>query len=169
MAEFCARLRWRRQPQALDQLAVRQRFLAIERRPHDAILKHPPNVATARPLAFGLHPLHGLGDHLPRPGDVELAARFIVRRRHLGNLSQRDDLSEAEANATIDHVQDTIRGVLRTPQRLAVRAQAKVQDFQTTLEDYLRNTNKDELNPDGIQRDLRTLLDDPQAGVSNGD
>jgi hypothetical protein len=80
-------------------------------------------------------------------------------------LSQRDDLSEEEVNAAIDQVQDTLRQVLRTPQRLAVRAQEKVQDFQTTLEDYLRNTDKDELNPDGIKRDLGLLLQDPRLGL----
>ena len=80
-------------------------------------------------------------------------------------LSQRDDLTEEEANAAIDQVQETIRQVLRTPQRLAVRAQEKVQDFQTTLEDYLRNTDKDELNPDGIKRDLGLLFQDPRLGL----
>jgi hypothetical protein len=82
-------------------------------------------------------------------------------------LSQRDDLSQEEANAIIDQVQDTIRQVLRTPQRLAIRAQEKVKDFQSTLEDYLRNTDKDELNPDGIKRDLGLLLQDPRLGLDH--
>jgi hypothetical protein len=82
-------------------------------------------------------------------------------------LRQRDDLTEAEANAAIDQVQDTIRQVLRTPQRLAIRAKSKVNDFQTTLEDYLRNTDKQELNPDGIKRDLGLLLQDPRLGLEH--
>ena len=82
-------------------------------------------------------------------------------------LSQRDDLTEAEANEAIDHVQDTIRQVLGTPQRLARRAKSKVNDFQTTLEDYLRNTNKQELNPDDIKRDLGLLLQDPRLGLEH--
>ncbi|MCG9892874.1 MAG: apolipoprotein A1/A4/E family protein [Thermosynechococcaceae cyanobacterium MS004] len=81
-------------------------------------------------------------------------------------LSQRDDLTEEEVNATIDQVQDTIRQVLRTPRRLALRAQEKVQNFQTALEDYLRNTDKAELNPDGIKRDLGLLFQDPRLGVN---
>lgn len=80
-------------------------------------------------------------------------------------LSQRNDLSEAEANEIVDRVQDTIRQVLRTPQRLAVRAQTKAHDFQTALEDYLRNTDKNELNPDGIKRDLGLLFQDPRLGL----
>jgi nucleoid DNA-binding protein len=82
-------------------------------------------------------------------------------------LSQRDDLSQEEANAVIDQVQDTMRQVLRTPQRLAIRAQEKVKDFQGTLEDYLRNTDKEELNPDGIKRDLGLLLQDPRLGLDH--
>ena len=107
--------------------------------------------------------------HDPKSGLESIRDRLsqIDRDTLVKLLSQRDDLSEAEANATIDHVQDTIRGVLRTPQRLAVRAQAKVQDFQTTLEDYLRNTDKNELNPDGIKRDLGLLLQDPRLGLDH--
>jgi nucleoid DNA-binding protein len=82
-------------------------------------------------------------------------------------LSQRNDLSEAEANDVIDRVQDTLRQVLRTPQRLAVRAQTKAHDFQTALEDYLRNTDKTELNPDDIKRDLGLLFQDPRLGLEH--
>ena len=107
--------------------------------------------------------------HDPKSGLESIRDRLSQIDRHtlVKLLSQRNDLTEEEANATIDQVQDTIRGVLRTPQRLAVRAQAKVKDFQTTLEDYLRNTNKQELNPDGIERDLKLLLQDPRLGLEH--
>lgn len=82
-------------------------------------------------------------------------------------LRQREDFTEAEANAAVDRVQDTIRQVLRTPQRLAIRAKTKANDFQTALSDYLRNTHKDELNPDGIKRDLGLLFQDPRLGVEH--
>jgi hypothetical protein len=80
-------------------------------------------------------------------------------------LSQRDDLSEAEVNQIIDQIQETTRQIIKAPQRLARRAQAQAQDFQTSLADYLRSTDKAELNPRGIQRDLQTLLDDPRLGA----
>jgi hypothetical protein len=80
-------------------------------------------------------------------------------------LRQRDDLTQAEANEAIDHVQATIWQVLGTPQRLAKRAKTQVNDFRTTLEDYLRNTNKQELNPEAIERDLSLLLQDPRLGL----
>lgn len=80
-------------------------------------------------------------------------------------MAQRQDMTEEEANAAIDSVQDTVRSVAGAPKRLALRAQAQVSDFQTTLADYLRNTGKDELNPEGIQRDLQLMLNDPRLGA----
>ncbi len=80
-------------------------------------------------------------------------------------LSQRQDLSEAEVNQIIDDIQATVRDLLRLPKRLAQRVQAQVVSFETALEDYLRNTDKAALNPDGIKRDLRLLLEDPRLGA----
>lgn len=80
-------------------------------------------------------------------------------------LSQRDDLSEAEVNQIIDDVLESIQDLLRLPQRLARRAKTEVMSFEIALEDYLRHTNKAALNPDGIKRDLKLLLDDPRLGA----
>ena len=82
-------------------------------------------------------------------------------------LSQRDDLSEDQVNQVIDEVQDTLQTIARTPRRLARRTQQKAQDFQSAVADYLRSTDKAELNPDGIQRDLKLLLDDPRLGMES--
>lgn len=80
-------------------------------------------------------------------------------------LTQRGDLTEQQVNQTIASLEDTLRTVIRAPRRLATRTQTQVRDFQSTIEDYLRNTGKDELNPDGIKRDLQLLLNDPRAGA----
>ncbi len=80
-------------------------------------------------------------------------------------LSQRDDLSDTEVNQIIDDVLETIRDVLKFPQRAARRTKDKVLSFETAFEDYLRNTNRDSLNPEGIKRDLRILLSDPRLGA----
>mgnify|MGYP006289170161 CR=1 FL=1 len=80
-------------------------------------------------------------------------------------LSQREDLSEAEVNQIIDDLQAAIRDLLRMPQRLARRTQEQVMSFESALEDYLRNTDKEALNPEGIKRDLQLLLDDPRLGA----
>ncbi len=85
-------------------------------------------------------------------------------------LSQRDDLSEEEVTRIIEDLRHNIQSLVKSPRRLARRAtsQAKSQakSFQSALEDYLRNTDKEALNPDGIKRDLRLLLNDPKLGAS---
>ena len=107
--------------------------------------------------------------HDPKTGLASIRDRLsqVDRDTLVQLLRQREDFTEAEANEAIDRVQDTILQVLRTPQRLAKRAQTKVNDFQTTLEDYLRNTDKQELNPDGIKRDFSLLLQDPRLGIEH--
>jgi len=47
------------------------------------------------------------------------------------------------------------------------KAREQVVDLEANLENYLRNTNKEELNPEGIKRDLQLLLNDPRAGLGN--
>jgi uncharacterized protein YfkK (UPF0435 family) len=82
-------------------------------------------------------------------------------------LAQRDDLSEAQINQTIDQVQETLHEIARSPKRLARRTQRQVQHFQDAIADYLRSTEKEELNPKGIERDVKLLLNDPQAGMES--
>ncbi|MEL7333402.1 MAG: MFS transporter, partial [Cyanobacteria bacterium J06560_2] len=85
-------------------------------------------------------------------------------------LTQRGDLTETEVNQTIDSVISSIESLVGLPRRLARRTkgagQSQALSFQSAFNDYLSNTNKDELNPQGIQRDLKLLLNDPKLGAS---
>ena len=85
-------------------------------------------------------------------------------------LAQRDDLSADEVNQVIDDLLSGIQSVIKAPRRFARRTQTEIKSqalsFQSALEDYLRNTDKAELNPTGIKRDLQTLLSDPKLGAS---
>ncbi len=105
----------------------------------------------------------------PKQGTIALRQRLsqVDRETLVKLLSQRDDLTEEQVNQYIDQVQDAIRRIVRAPRRLASRTQQRVQDFQANVESYLLNTNKEELNPDGIKRDLQLLLRDPRAGAGN--
>ncbi|MBW4694156.1 MAG: MFS transporter [Lyngbya sp. HA4199-MV5] len=105
----------------------------------------------------------------PKQGSIALRQRLsqVDRETLVKLLSQRDDLTEEQVNQTIDQVQEAIRRIVRSPRRLASRTKQRVQDFQTNVESYLLQTNKDELNPDGIKRDLQLLLNDPRAGASS--
>lgn len=105
----------------------------------------------------------------PQEGALALRDRVsqVDRETLVKLLSQRQDLSEEQVNQAIDQVQEAISGIVKAPRRLAKRATQQALDFGASLESYLRNTNKQELNPEGIKRDLQLLLDDPRAGAGN--
>jgi hypothetical protein len=105
----------------------------------------------------------------PKEGALALRDRLsqVDRETLVKLLSQREDLSEEQVNQIIDQVQEGIRSIVKAPQRVASRVQKQVLDFEGNLESYLRNTGKEELNPESIRRDLQLLLNDPRAGVGN--
>lgn len=82
-------------------------------------------------------------------------------------LAQRQDLSQEDANQIINDVQSTLKNIAKAPRRAAIRTQEKVQDFQHAIADYLRSTDKAELSPTGIKRDVELLLNDPRAGAES--
>ncbi|UIE40150.1 MFS transporter [Leptodesmis sichuanensis] len=105
----------------------------------------------------------------PQEGTIALRQRLsrIDRETLVKLLSQRPDLSEEQVNQTIDQVLGAIRQIIRAPRRLALRTQQQVMDFEASLEDYLRHTDKEELNPEGIKRDLGLLVQSPKLGLQH--
>lgn len=81
-------------------------------------------------------------------------------------LQQRQDISEEEANNIVSQFESSRDNILNGAREVQEQAKAKADELQQKIEDYLRNTNKEELNPEGIKREFRVLLDDPQAGIS---
>jgi len=105
----------------------------------------------------------------PKAGAYALGSRLsqFDRETLVKLLSQRQDLSEEQVNQIIDQVQGSLRSIARAPRRLAARTQQRVMNFESTLEEYLRNTHKAALNPEGIKHDLQIMLRDPRLGLSN--
>lgn len=105
----------------------------------------------------------------PKLGAAAIKRRLAAMDRDtlVQLLSQRDDLSATQVNQIIDEVQFTLRAIAKAPRRLASRTQAKIQDFQSSISEYLRSTEKEELNPEGIKRDIQLLLNDPRAGMES--
>lgn len=105
----------------------------------------------------------------PKQGANALRDRLsqIDRETLVKLLTQRGDLSEEQINRTIDTVQLGIENIVKAPRRLVNRTTQKVVDFEANLENYLRNTNKEELNPEAIKRDLQLLLSSPGAGIAS--
>jgi nucleoid DNA-binding protein len=105
----------------------------------------------------------------PKEGAIALRRRLsrVDRDTLVKLLSQRQDLSEQQVNEIIDSTQTSIRNFVRAPRRLATRTQQRAENFKVYLEEYLRQTGKEELNPEGIKRDLQLLLHDPRVGVES--
>ncbi|MEA5619150.1 MFS transporter [Cronbergia sp. UHCC 0137] len=105
----------------------------------------------------------------PKEGALALRDRFsqVDRETIVKLLSQREDLKEEQVNQIVDSVEEAIGNIIKAPQRLAKRTTKQVLDFEQNLENYLRNTNKEELNPEGIKRDLQMLLSSPRAGMGS--
>jgi uncharacterized protein YfkK (UPF0435 family)/nucleoid DNA-binding protein len=80
-------------------------------------------------------------------------------------LNQREDLNEEQINQTLDKIEGVWTRVSHSSQKIADKAKAQYDDTTSAIADYLRSTGKEELNPEGIQRDITTLLDNPQVGV----
>jgi ABC-type transporter Mla MlaB component/nucleoid DNA-binding protein/uncharacterized protein YlzI (FlbEa/FlbD family) len=105
----------------------------------------------------------------PKQGVLALRERLsmVDRETLVKLLSQREDWSEDQVNQMLELVEDAIASIVKAPRRLASRAQDTVRDFQADFEAYLRSTNKEELNPEGIKRDLNLMLKDPRVGLKN--
>lgn len=80
-------------------------------------------------------------------------------------LSQRDDISGEEASQIVNQLEGNRDQVLSQAKELQDRIQAQGKELHQKLSDYLRNTNKEELNPEGIQGEIKILFEDPEAGL----
>ncbi len=105
----------------------------------------------------------------PKAGAGALRERLsqVDRETLVKLLAQQDNLTEEQVNQTVDRLQSAITSIVKAPRRLASRAKQQAVDFEANLENYLRNTHKEELNPDSIKRDLELLLKDPRAGFNS--
>ena len=80
-------------------------------------------------------------------------------------LAQRQDMTAEEADRVVSQLEEVRSNILHAPQIVAGKAKEQVDQVTIKISDYLRNTNLQELDPDGIKRDLNTLLHDPKAGA----
>jgi hypothetical protein len=102
----------------------------------------------------------------PQAGLSALGTRLShIDRDALVKLLSQSGVDEARINQGVDRVLENLRTIVRTPRELATRARDQVRDFPTVLADYLRNTNREELNPEGIKRDLQRLIQQPKEGA----
>jgi ElaB/YqjD/DUF883 family membrane-anchored ribosome-binding protein/ribosomal protein S15P/S13E len=105
----------------------------------------------------------------PKEGASALGERLshVDRETLVKLLTQRGDLSEEQVNQSIDRIEEAIQNIVQAPRRLADRTTKGAIEFETQIENYLRSTDKEELNPDAIKRDLQLLLQSPRLGAMN--
>src|SRR5919199_311017 len=105
--------------------------------------------------------------HSPQAGLAALRARAarFDRDTLVQLLNQRQDLSEEQINQTLDRLERGWTRVSHVPQQIAGKAKDQYDQVMSSIADYLRSTGKAELNPEGIQRDLTRLLENPRAGA----
>jgi hypothetical protein len=77
-------------------------------------------------------------------------------------LMSRTDLP---ANETSERYAKLLERIVADADGVDQAAKVRLQQQQQSIEDYLRNTGKYELNPEGIKRDLQKLLDEPNEGI----
>jgi uncharacterized protein YjbJ (UPF0337 family) len=61
---------------------------------------------------------------------------------------------------------DTFSKISDAAMRVAGRSEEEARSAREQIEDYLRRTHKDELEPEGIKRDLEKLFSHPREGLS---
>jgi hypothetical protein len=76
-------------------------------------------------------------------------------------LQQRGIFTQAQIKQIADQLEAVRKEVLTTVRAAEEREVA--QDLQRRLESYLLVTNKAELTPEGIERNFKPLLQDPEA------
>ena len=80
-------------------------------------------------------------------------------------MTGREDIDPNEAGELATHYHQLLDKTIADAEGVQEAAKVRVQQQAKSVEEYLRSTGKDELNPDGIKRDLKTLLSEPNEGI----
>jgi hypothetical protein len=97
------------------------------------------------------------------PGTVRRQLEQINREYFIQKLTSRGDLLPDKINELAEQLESIRMEVFNNVQ--GAESQGRSQDVRSRVENYLRSTGKEELNPEGIQANFQTLLEDPEAGL----
>jgi len=101
------------------------------------------------------------------PSRDTLTARFHVRGLAETAAGARETVREARGVIGEEARSDKERAekIADTAARLAGMSREDAESYRHKVEEYLARTGKEELNPEGIKRDIDKLVSDPKAGV----
>lgn len=104
---------------------------------------------------------------------------FFDRDQVIASLQTESGMREEEARSAVDTVNEALQAireerlsgkgraekVVDTALRMTGLSREEAQSYRQKVEDYLRRTGKEELNPEGIKHDLEQLFTEPKAGA----
>jgi nucleoid DNA-binding protein len=135
----------------------------LQRRVESYLLVTPKADLTSAGIEENFKPL--LADS---EADYQSLSRRLaqVEREQMGEiLLGRNDIQEWELDPILDELEMQRDRVLLESLSMSKQAQHQVETLWLNVESYLRNTGRQELNPDAIRTDLKRLLEDPQGGI----
>jgi len=102
----------------------------------------------------------------PRAGIGSLGDRVAQfdRSTLVALLSQREDISEEEANRIVDQIESARNSIVEQFQQIQQRVKSTIDGILGSIRNYLNSLELQELNYEGIQQDFAKLFDDPQVG-----
>jgi hypothetical protein len=108
--------------------------------------------------------------HSPKEGFAALRERLshFDRTTLRAILAQRKDMSEQEADKTVDRVMsviDRVRGRAAETVEGAEGAVAQRRGVESKIRDYLNSMGRPELRYEGLKHDMQVLFHDPKAGA----
>jgi hypothetical protein len=128
------------------------------------LLTTPPNDLTREKIQLNLKPI--LQD--PDASFEQLKNRLSQFDRPTLEilLQKRADRTPTDVAIIVQELEKARDSVLLEARDRQEKAKGKVKEQWLKVMSYLRDTGKGELNPEAVERDLKVLLDDPQAGVA---
>jgi len=79
-------------------------------------------------------------------------------------LSQREDISEEEANQIVDQIESVRNSIVEQYKQIQQKMQSVIDGIFGKIRNYLNSLDRPELNYESIQQDFAKIFDDPQTG-----
>ncbi|MBW4540298.1 MAG: MFS transporter, partial [Myxacorys chilensis ATA2-1-KO14] len=97
------------------------------------------------------------------PSAIRQELESIDRDYFIESLSSRNDFLPKQIEDLATYLEEIRNEVFSSVQKAESETQS--QNLKGRVEDYLRSTGQEELNPDAIGHDFKALLEDPEAGL----
>jgi hypothetical protein len=123
--------------------------------------------AVQQTLMFALEIMHSYSNRircLREMGTLLERVSQFDRETLVAILSQREDISEEEANQIVDRIVSVRDSIQEQFQQIQQKMQSILDSIFGKVRDYLNSLECPELNYEGIKQDFSQVFDDPKAG-----